>query len=371
VSAAPYLPADDAQVLERLPRREGEDWDAIAALRTRLKAVPRDVSAASELARRYLELFRAQGDPRLVAYAQRALAPWADEADAPAAIALRRAELAQSEHRFDAARAELERVVAREPRDGEAWLTLAAIDLVRADYGSSRRECGRLVLISDTSVTGACLAAVQAMTGEARRAYEFLDAQVAGAHSALPLELAVWLETLAAETGDALDRADEAAHHYRAALAAAGARPSVYLLAAYADHLLRVGDNDAVVALLRDAPPADSLDLRLALAQKRAGRDVATLVERLGYRLRLGLDGLESTHAREAAYFALYLLERPELALERSLANWEVQREPIDARLVLESAAAAGRPEAARAVLEWLDENRVEHAELQGLRARF
>ena len=110
--------------------------------------------------------------------------------------------------------------------------------------------------------------------------------------------------------------------------------------------------------------------LRVAYAERRAGRDVAERIDVLGYRLQLALDGLETTHAREAAYFALYLLDRPEAALDSALANWAVQHEPIDARLVLEAALAAGRPAAARPIIEWLDTNRIEHVDLQRLAAQ-
>jgi len=57
----------------------------------------------------------------------------------------------------------------------------------------------------------------------------------------------------------------------------------------------------------------------------------------------------------------------PDVALASALTNWTVQHEAIDARLVLEAALAAGRPEAARPVIEWLDANHVEHAALRAL----
>ncbi|HVS24180.1 MAG TPA: hypothetical protein VMU03_10690, partial [Gammaproteobacteria bacterium] len=233
---APFVPADGSQVLERLPPRSGREWQAIATLRAELEREPRSASAAAELAQRYLELFRAEGEPRLVAYAQRALAPWQDENDPPLTIALLRAEIAQSEHRFDAAQRDLERALARAPRSASARLTLAAIDLVRADYAASRRECGRLVLLADPAVSGACLSGVRALTGEAGQAYSFLERTLAEP-AALPPELRVWIETLAAETAEALGAGRDAERHYRSALAAAAAaeRPSVYLLAAYAD----------------------------------------------------------------------------------------------------------------------------------------
>jgi hypothetical protein len=363
--AEPTIPVDGAEVLERLPVRAGGEWRDIAELRAQLGRDPGSPAVAADLAQRYLALFRAEGDPRLVAYAAHALDPWSAQPDPPADVALRRAEIAQSEHRFDSASADLARLLARDPRNARAWLTAASIDLVRGEYRSSREACARLVLIEDPVVTGACFAAVQAATGEAARAYDFLARALAEPES-LSSELLAWLETLAAETAEVLGDDEGAARHYRAALAA-GLRPSIYLLAAYSDLLLRAGRPEQTIVLLCDAPAADSLALRLALAEKRTNALSADRRESLEFRLQLSLEGLEATHAREAAYFALHVLDRPRLALERALSNWAIQREPIDARLVLEAAIAAGEPEAARPVLQWLAENAVEHAGLRRL----
>jgi hypothetical protein len=367
--AAPIVPVDRAEVLERLPARDGAEWEEIAELRAQLGRDPVSAPVAAALAERYLAVFRGEGDPRLVAYASHALDAWSADADPPVEVALRRAEIAQSEHRFDAARAELSRLLAREPRNARAWLTAASIDLVRGEYRSSREACARLVLIEDPIVTGACFAAVRAATGQAARAYEFL-ARALAAPDSQPAELLAWLETLAAETAEALGSSGDAAQHYRAALAAAS-RPTVYLLAAYSDFLLRADRPAEVIALLRAAPPADPLTLRLALAEQRTGALSVETIETLEFRLQPSLDGLETTHAREAAYFALYVRNSPRVALERALSNWAIQHEPIDARLVLEAALAAGDNEAATPVLQWLAENDVEHVDLKRLAARL
>ena len=368
---APFVPSDGSQVLERLPPRTGREWQAIASLRAELAREPRSAGTAAELARRYLELFRAEGEPRLVAYAQSALSPWRDDRDAPIEIVQRRAEIAQSEHRFDDAVADLERVIERDPRSVAARLTLASIDLVRASYDASRRECARLVLLADAAVAGACSSAVRAMTGEAGSAYQYLTHTLAEP-GALSPELRAWIETLTAETAEALGAWHNAEAHYRAALAAGeGERPSVYLLAAYADFLLRGRRPAEALALLADAPPADALTLRIVVAEKQLGRLDAARVDSLSYRLQLALDGLDNTHAREAAYFALYVLDDPKLAMKRALANWNVQREPIDARLVLESALAAHRAADAQPVLDWLAASGCEHVDLLQLERRL
>ena len=47
--------------------------------------------------------------------------------------------------------------------------------------------------------------------------------------------------------------------------------------------------------------------------------------------------------------------------------NWQVQLEPRDAQIVLEAALAARAPAAAKPVLRWLSESRIEDATLRRL----
>ena len=75
--AAPFVPADDAQVLERLPVRAGDPVAReLRALRAVLAGDPNSQSAALDLAWRYFELAMSEGDPRYIGYAEAALRPW-------------------------------------------------------------------------------------------------------------------------------------------------------------------------------------------------------------------------------------------------------------------------------------------------------
>ena len=352
-AAAPVVPNDEAVILERLPPRDGKVWDEIRVLHASLAEYPANARVAAELAQRYLALNRSVGDPRLVAYARRALAHWDDAGAPPVDVALERALIAQTEHRFEAAREELVDVLERSPRSAQAWLALAALDTVQGRYADAKRSCARLVL-QDAAVARACFASVQAMTGEAAAAYHFLTASLARSES-FDSESAAWLATLAAETAEGLGLHADAERHYRAALAASGVEPTIYLLTAYADFLLRRGRPDDVIDLLASAPAADTLLLRLALAETRAGLGAQEHIATLRYRLELALRGDDRAHAREAAFFSLYLDDDAPRALSLALDNWTVQREPIDARLVLEAAAAANSGSAAQPVRDWLE----------------
>ena len=76
-SAAPRVPADDREVLERLPVRPSDPLAAeLRELRAEVAAGPSDPVPAVRLARRYFDLAMAQGDPRYVGYADAALRRW-------------------------------------------------------------------------------------------------------------------------------------------------------------------------------------------------------------------------------------------------------------------------------------------------------
>ena len=141
----------------------------------------------------------------------------------------------------------------------------------------------------------------------------------------------------------------------------------VYLQAAYADFLLDRGRAAEVLALLKDGARADVLAAAPGAGrqgQRRCAR------RRLDARPR---GALRTPHVRAAtartkrrrARFALELLGDAPRALALARSNYAVQREPADARILLEAAIAARQPEAAAPVLRWLRTHRVQSAVLQ------
>ena len=71
---------------------------------------------------------------------------------------------------------------------------------------------------------------------------------------------------------------------------------------------------------------------------------------------------------REEARFLL--AGDPEAALRLAQANWASQREPWDARVLLAAALAAGQPQAAAPVLEWMAATGIEDVALRALAGR-
>jgi len=111
--------------------------------------------------------------------------------------------------------------------------------------------------------------------------------------------------------------------------------------------------------------------LRLALAGQSLGAPelsghVADLAERFAEARMRG----DTVHQREEARFNLHLLKQPDDALRLAQTNWGVQREPWDARLLLEAALAADQPAAARPALDWLAASHLEDKHLGEVAAR-
>jgi tetratricopeptide (TPR) repeat protein len=178
------------------------------------------------------------------------------------------------------------------------------------------------------------------------------------------------VHTILGELAEQLGQVAAAEKHFRAALSFERRDP--YLLGAYADFLLDQDRPGEVRELLEDESRIDPLLLRLALAERRLGaaalgEHVALLQARFDAARRRG----DSVHLREEARFTLHLLDRPGEALELARRNWATQREPADARLLLEAALAADDPAAAQPVLHWLDRTGLEHVRIEPLVERF
>ena len=145
-----------------------------------------------------------------------------------------------------------------------------------------------------------------------------------------------------------------------------------YLLAAYADFLLDRGRPAEVMALLKDKTRSDLLLLRVTLAAKALGSpQLAALAATLAARFDAARLRGDTTHQKEQSRFALAIQGRPQEALALASDNYALQREPADARTLLEAAIAAKQPAAAAPVLKWLAESHIESVALSALAERL
>jgi tetratricopeptide (TPR) repeat protein len=364
VAAAPFVPSDDAQVLERLPARNTPQFRELKSLKDASARAPDDLRLAVALATAYVRASRVEGDPRFLGYAQAALAPWWKNPDAPTPVLVLRATILQGSHRFDPAIADLNRASQRDPRNAQAVLTRATVLTVQGKYDEARTDCRRLAGIAPPIYAIVCAAAIDSVTGKAGPAYASLQRALSESPR-LDAAGRGWIETLLGEI--ARWRVDAAAErHFRAALDT-GER-DLYLLAAYADWLLDQGRAADVILLLRDETRSDPLLLRLAIAQKALQRpEAAASIEALRARFDASRARGDTVHQRENARFELVLNGDARKALALAKDNWNVQREPADLRILAEAAVAAGDAAAIETVSRWLAETGFEYPAVAAL----
>ncbi|MEM7586659.1 MAG: hypothetical protein AAF560_24940 [Acidobacteriota bacterium] len=362
----PFRPGQDSQVLERLPTGLSQDPQLrdLRQLRDRLTQDPDNLELALEIARSYISLARAEGDPRYQGYAQAALAPWWQEPQAPAEVLMLRATIRQNGHDFEAALQDLERLLRARPHDSQAWLTRAVILQVQGRFAEAYESCWPLQR-SNRLLATACLAGAAGSSGHAASSYDMLQRALAKSpHAAYEDQL--WALTSLADLALRLGRHEAAEAHFEAALALEVR--DIYLLSAYADFLLDRDRPQEVLDLLADEVRSDALLLRLTLAESRLGsamlgQHVTLLADRFAQSRRRG----DTLHLGAESRFLLHLRGAPAEALQLARQNWRLQREPVDARRVLEAALAARDRAGAQTVIAWLDETRLEDVRLAEL----
>jgi Tfp pilus assembly protein PilF len=364
--AAPFTPTADTQVLATVPARASDPRAReLTTLRQTWRAQPKDVAASVALARRYFEEVAAEGDPRYVGYAQATLQPWWASPEPPPPVRVMRAKLLQFEHRFDAALADLNAVVKAEPNNVDAWSWRTAVLMVQANYNEARQSCERLARLTTPLVAVACQAQVDATTGQADAAAQALNAALRQHRDASPAER-LWSLTRLAELQER--RGDFAAAEAAFREAVGLAVPDVYLLAAYADFLLDRGRPAEVLSLLKGRERADLLLLRVVQAAKAAkDPNAAALARTLAARFDAARLRGDTTHRKEESRFVLGVQGDTARALVLAQENFAEQREPVDARVLLEAALAARNATAAAPALAWMAASKIQSVALQPL----
>lgn len=365
--AAPFTPSSDNQVVERLPGGASDpSVRRVDSLRKQLAARPDDLALRVEIARRYFDLAMAQGDPRFVGYAAAAINPLAKAAVNDPGYWLVRGLLQQYSHDFNGALASLNQASALDPRWPEPIAWRAAIHMVQARYGQALAECEKLEPAGQALLAQGCLAYARSSAGQLPAAYDSLGQLLAHWRSQMGPELALWQLTRLAEMAIRLERFDQAEVHFKQALGLGLA--DQFLLGAYADFLLLRGRPREVIELLAQWERSDILLLRLALAA-RALNDPRAVgwASQLRDRFRAAAQRGDRLHEQEAARFELDLQGQPAKALKLAQANYQTQKEPRDAQILMRAALAAGQARAAQPALDWLRTSRYQDPALANL----
>ena len=334
--ALPYVPTRDSEVLERVPARSA--LDRLEPLRRTVAANPRNLTATLELAKGYLQIGRAAGDPRFVAYAQATLLPWLRDGNAPEPVLVLQATALQNQHQFAAAMNLLDRAMKLNASDPQVWLTRATIYSLRDDLANARSACARLTRTADTLVALTCLAEIDSRNGRLSASFEALR-RVFVDDARLPVELRVWVLTQLSDMAERLGNDLAAQQYLQAALQATP--DDGFSLAAYADLLIRERRYPEVISLLAGREAQDNLLLRLSIAGQGSGSpEGRRWSDMYAARVQAAQRDGDIVHLREQAMFALDVQHDSAHALQIAAQNWQQQREPADVRVYLRAARA-------------------------------
>ena len=374
VAQAPYRPVGDHVVLEKLqvPRLAGAA--SLQELRAHWVSRPASVPAALAYARGAFELNRREEDPRYLGYAQIALGPWWDLPRPPPEIMLLRASLRLARREHVQAEQDLQALIDSPAPEGHAArITRAGLRLSQGNPVAALADCRAAVSHVSGLVAVTCAAAANGLGSTAPGALADLETALQGSADA-PLASELWARAVAAELAQRLGRTEQARRHFEAGIRRMTTADSTDpgLLAAYADFLLEQREGRSVQALLTPYQRQDSLLLRLALAQRMLGTAGDATAEgnaqvharRLALRFEEMRRRGDRSHLRDQAVFELDVRGNADAALQYIGQSWAYQRDPVDARLYLRAALAAGRPEAARDVLQWLENTGVKDLRL-------
>lgn len=338
------IPDSPDVVVERLPRGYG-------ALRPRPARVGVSPIVEAEL---LLQAAGRTGDTRLATRADALLATVPPRQMSPRALKSL-AFSAQYRHDFAGSLELLDRVIRAEPRDPDARLARAQLQLVQGRIDAARADCAALSFAIDGNYGTACIAALSLRTGDLDRAAAFADRWLAQAKTDRSFRrfMLVMRGEIASRAAD-----PDADSWFQQALALAP--EDVRTLAAYARHLNQSGRPRAVLTLLSRKSETDTLRLQRALAAHSLRTpDAAALAEDLARRYALARTVGVQPELRDEAELLLTLRGQPARALQLAQRNFESQRDHEDVDLLVRAARAAGRPAALAAMEKWAAEQHI------------
>ncbi len=344
------IPGSPDVVLERLPA-------GYAAL------VPSGAPGTITLAQinRLLGTAARTGDARLATRAESLLSRIPANNSAPD-ILMARAFSAQHHHDFARALELLDTVITENPRQGDARLARAQVQLVQGRLDRARSDCAALAIRVDANLGLVCLAAVSLRRGDLDAAASMAERWLAQSDADAPLRRHVLV--IRAETAARAGAAD-ADTWFRRALKLAP--DDVRTLAAYARHLRDTGRNQDTLTLLAAAPDSDGLHLQRTLAAHAVNApDAAELVKSQRRRYGLAHAVGSEPELRDEAEFLLTLGGDAAGALALAQRNFQTQRDYEDVDVLRRAAMAAKRPQALDALNAWARSQQLELPPMDG-----
>lgn len=334
-------------ITELQPRRGDEVVERLPTI-TRVRpaapnasapAQPADPVAAAAQARAHIATARQSGDTRYWGRAQAVLAPWWNQPNAPVELAILQATVQQGRHEFAASRNVLQAALRHDPGNAQGWLNLAALQRLSGQYPQALQACNAVARAGQNFYAQACVLETQSLQGQNAAARSGLAKLLVQTQEA---DQRSWLASLQAENEERAGADAAALAAYRSSL---HSEPDLYTSIALSDLLLRTGKPAQALAVLKPLPLTDAVLLRQATALRRlkapSWQALRQTIREWNAELAQRGDDL-TLHGREQALVALWLDDDAPGALVIARRNLDLQREPVDWWLALQSARQAG-----------------------------
>jgi hypothetical protein len=335
-------PAQDDTILEKLgPRLIAPRTVQAPRSTSNTSSVPKVVSPEDLIAsvKQAISLARQTADPRYLGQAQALIGAQWSQPQAGYELLTLQATIEQSRHEFAQARKTLQTALKQlAPSHAQAWLTLANIERVQGNYAASESACKSINTPAAALYANACLLETQSLQGQwalARKGFAAL------LREQRPPEQKAWLQSLMAENEERAGASKAALDLYAASLSQDN---DGYTALAYADALLRSQQATSAIAALANQPASDSVLIRRAAAFKMlSDPKFQSVSNELAARFAAAAQrGETAGHAREQALYELLVRGDAPKALKFAKNNLELQREPIDWLIAIQSAAQLG-----------------------------
>ena len=328
--AAPYTPADlDEVVLER-------NYPTLSFFQETKETRKENALEIIDNAEAFVGYGLSNNDPRYLAYAQALLAPWWQKEDESIRLLFLRAQIKQHSHNFSGAIQDLNAIITISPRNTNAILMRANAYRVSGNFTKSKRDCQRLLLLSDALVTMNCIAQLSIFAQDPLSAAHQLE-DLLSATQRVSQELNREVHTTLALLYEASGLLEVAEKHYLIALDITPNK--LFLLSHYAQLLLDTNRWKSVLSVFPIEIDALSARIQKAIAIDRL--DLPSRNEVVG-ELRVELERIQRRGdldiSKELALFYLYVEVEPEKALHYAEKNWSQQKENSDKSLLVRAA---------------------------------
>ncbi|PCJ14902.1 MAG: hypothetical protein COB02_18550 [Candidatus Cloacimonadota bacterium] len=280
----------------------------------------------------YITLGKKHSDPRLYGYAEALLKPYLKNKNLSNNNLIHWANILQHRHEFNLSLAILNTSRLKKSKKATPFLMKAVIYAGKGEYKNGLKECKQLIFRASHILTSTCIALMNSHLGRLNESYQFLK-KIKAQQSRQTVQESLFSIGTLADMAFRLN-SNELENYITEGLSLDS--NDYYLLKLYVDYLLMNGRNEEALKLSTKHQKKSGMLVRKLLAiknmnQKLPEKSVNYLDLKFKRMILLG----ENAHLRELVLFYLKIKKNKSRAWILAKQNWEIQKEPIDFRMLL------------------------------------